>query len=339
MKEYFLKNYKTFLAIFFSFFFVYFIAPIFLTPGKLSGIISGAKKLFTLQFSPNNSITDQFGNNNSFNLPTVEPTQIIPTVSNQFVVTTSPTNGLYPTRFITQTPTLTAVPIPTKVPKPTKPPDVFQIDPALARPGKTTDEVFTIASQKTCVPKEILKGIAYIESGSFFDVVPPKYFSLYNSANWWTSQFLTEEKRACGGYDFDNGSGIVPPDSKYAGHNCHSDGSTGATSYIMGPMQANGSEQSKFGSKVGSLLGVKNVDRRVILDAIMIVGLITKQNIQPATCTNWSGHDIVKAACGYYGSCGIADGTYYCATFCRNYKKFGGKGSCDAASFGDNCWK
>lgn len=237
-----------------------------------------------------------------------------------------------------QVPTATQ---PTKTPKPTKPPDVFPIDPSLARPGTTTDEVFNIASQKTCVPVPVLKGIAYIESGSFFDVVSPKYFLLYNSANWWNSQYLTEEKRACGGYDYDNGSGLILSDSLFAGYNCHSDGSTGPQSYIYGPMQVNGIEQDQFGPKVASLLKVNNVDRRIILDAIMIVGLEANDNVKPTSCTNWTAWQVAKAACGYYGSCGFKDGTYYCNTFCRNYAKFGGKQNCQAAvnQMQDNCWQ
>lgn len=237
----------------------------------------------------------------------------------------------------------TAAPNPTKAPKPTRPPDEFPIDPALKRPGTTPDEVFDIAAQKTCVPKAILRTIASIESGGFFSVVDPKWFDLYNSANWWNSEFTADPKqekpyqRICSGYGYDNGSGLIEPDSKYAGENCHKDGSTGPRSYIMGPMQVNGSEQGKFSSKVASALGVKNVDRRIILDAIMIVGYITKQNVGNASCSNWSAKEVVKAACGYYGSCGIKDGTYYCATFCRNIKEYGGQ-DCSGAIKGDGCF-
>lgn len=274
------------------------------------------------------------------------------TFSNNFLLPTA--DVIYPTKTTILLPTITIqttnfynlptntqiiIPTikPTKVPKPTKAPDIFPIDPSLARPGKTPDEVFQIASSKTCVPKEILKAIAYIESGSFFDVVSEKYFLLYNSYDWWNSPFLTEEKRICGGYGYDQNTGIVPNDSKFAGYKCKEGYNSGLN--VMGVMSISSYNQEKYGKKVASLLGVKEADRRVILDALIIVGLITKDNVRPASCTNWSGHDIVKAACGYYGSCGIKDGTYYCATFCRNYKKFGGKGSCDASSFGDNCWK
>jgi hypothetical protein len=349
MKEYFARNYRIFLSIILSLIVVFFIIPIFATPGRIKNLLSNIKfnpnslvKFFTIKFdSKNDELVSRLDNrNNSFSLtpvPQMSP-KIEPTVKAQ-ITPALPGGTVRPTTYISPTRIPTNIPAPTKAPKPTKAPDVFPIDPSLVRPGKTTDEVFEIASQKTCVPKEILKGIAYIESGEFFSVVSPKYFLLYNSYNWWNSQFLTEEKRACGGYDFDNGSGLIEADSKFAGYNCHSDGSTGAQSYIFGPMQISGLEQQKQGPTAAKLLGVSKVDRRVILDAITIVGVITKINIKPTSCTNWSGHDIVKAACGYYGSCGIADGTYYCATFCRNYKRFGGKGSCDAASFGDDCWK
>ena len=328
---------------------------------NIKGLLSNLKfnpssltRLFTLNFADRSLTNPPTSpvNNNSFNYPTIDPNR--PTIKPTNIIgSENPTPTVYATNDglvdfpvedndINNIPGApTNVPKPTKMPKPTKPPDIFPIDPSLVRYGKTTDEVFTFASSKTCVPKEVLKGIAYIESGGFFDVVDPKYFLLYNSENWWNSQFLTEEKRACGGYDYDNGSGIVPSDSKYAGHNCHSDGSTGATSYIMGPMQVNGSEQSKFASQVKSATGAKQVDRRIILDAILIVGFISKQNVNPTSCSNWSGYQVAKAACGYYGSCGFADGTYYCNTFCRNYKSFGGKADCQGAvnQMQDNCWQ
>ncbi|MCL4364661.1 hypothetical protein M1328_05510 [Patescibacteria group bacterium] len=346
MKEYFLRNYRIFLSIIFSFIFVFFIVPIFATPGRLTDLAKNFYSLLTLKFSLQNNNLSQ-NQTNPFNPPTVEPAQVLPNepsvssdVANGSSGSFEPTTGLMnqtPTSS-NQVPTATQ---PTKTPKPTKPPDVFPIDPSLARPGTTTDEVFNIASQKTCVPVPVLKGIAYIESGSFFDVVSPKYFLLYNSANWWNSQYLTEEKRACGGYDYDNGSGLILSDSLFAGYNCHSDGSTGPQSYIYGPMQVNGIEQDQFGPKVASLLKVNNVDRRIILDAIMIVGLEANDNVKPTSCTNWTAWQVAKAACGYYGSCGFKDGTYYCNTFCRNYAKFGGKQNCQAAvnQMQDNCWQ
>ena len=215
------------------------------------------------------------------------PISITPTTTIKGSENPTPTTIVQtPNLGVSTKPIPTNQPQPTKIPKPTKAPDVFPIDPSLVRPGKTTDEVFEIAAQKTCVPKEVLKSIAYIESGEFFSVVSPKYFLLYNSYNWWNSQFLTDSKRACGGYDFDNGSGLVEADSLFAGYQCHGDGSTGAQSYIFGPMQINGSEQGKHGPTAAKLLGVSKVDRRVILDAITIVGVITKINVQPTSCSN-----------------------------------------------------
>lgn len=331
-----------------------------MTPGKILRVANNISdffssvnfsKLFTLNFNPtDNGTAGQSNNgNSSFNLPTapVKPTQI-----SYFQSSLEPTNRPNPTASvvpglsITSTPTrlISKIPtkIPTKVPKPTRPPDVFPIDPSLARYGKTTDEVFIYASQKTCTPKEVLRAIAAIESGGFFDVVDPKYFLLYNSYDWWNSEFLTEEKRACGGYDYDNGSGIVPSDSKFAGHNCHSDGRTGPNSYIMGPMQIMGREETNYASQVKSALGggAKQIDRRVILDAILIAGFALKDNVKPTSCSSWSAQQVAKAACSYYGSCGFKDGTYYCNTFCRNYKTYGGKTDCQSAvnQMQDNCW-
>lgn len=292
-------------------------------------------KLFTLKYnSSNTKSVDKTDKNYSFNLPTAP---ITPVVSNStyFQPSPEPSNTPYPTDSVIFIPTKS----PTSTPKPTKAPNVFPIDPSLARPGKTPDEVFKIASEKTCVPKEVLKGIAYIESGGFFDVVSPKYFLLYNSYDWWNSEFLTEEKRICGGYGYDQNTGIVPEDSKFAGYKCKEGYNSGLN--VMGVMSVSSYEQSKYAKKVANLLGVKSADRRVILDALMIVGLITKDNVKPASCTNWTGQQVAKAACGYYGSCGFKDGTYYCNTFCRNYKKFGGKTDCQGAvnKMQDNCWQ
>jgi hypothetical protein len=348
MKGYWQENYRIYLSIILSLIIVLFIIPIFTTPRRLINLLSKIKfpeinfgKIFTLNFPETKKDEDQslkkYNENIKFIKMTVEPTQILsPTIYNDSQLFITPLPSFQPKQDITfSQPTVYIKP--TKTPKPTKAPDVFPIDLSLARPGKTTDEVFEIASQKTCVPKEVLKAIAYIESGGFFDVVSPKYFLLYNSYNWWNSEFLTEEKRICGGYGYDLNTGLVPDDSKFAGYKCKDGYNSGLN--VMGVMSVSSYEQSKYGKKVAQLLGVDKADRRVILDALMIVGLIIKDNVKPSSCSNWSGHDIVKAACGYYGSCGIADGTYYCATFCRNYKKFGGKGSCDASSFGDNCWQ
>jgi hypothetical protein len=272
-------------------------------------------------------------------MPTIPTAR--PTVYEQPTSLIRPTTipSLIPTKF---------VPPPTKAPKPTKPPDVFPVDPSLQRPGTTADEVFTIAAQKSCVPKEILRTLASIESGGFFNVVSPKWFMLYNSYNWWNSAYVEDKtqnpiyQRICSGYGYDYGSGLITDDSKFAGMSCRKDGTTGTRSYIMGPMQMSERLQYNQGPQVAKLLGVKQIDRRVILDAITLAGVVTKINVKEATgCTNWSARDMVKAACGYYGSCGFKDKTYYCNTFCRNIKEYGGKDCSSAVSqfSDDNCWK
>lgn len=349
------------LSIIGSLFIVLFIVPIFATPGRLTNLISKIKipdfkKILTLNFNqttrsgnpsallgtgptPPTSTEKQTNSVNFIQVSSTPTRPIQPTPTGSIRFYPSPTiyNRLKPFITITSSQSRTYIKPtikPTKIPRPTKAPDVFPIDPSLARPGKTSDEVFKIASEKTCVPVAVLKSIAYIESGEFFSVVSPKYFLLYNSYNWWNSPYLTEEKRACGGYDFDDGSGLVEADSKFAGYNCHSDGSTAAQSYMLGPMQIAGYWQTKFGKEAAKLLGVSKIDRRVILDAITIAGILTKTNVKPTSCTNWSGHDVAKAACAYYGSCNNG----YCTTFCNNYRKFGGKGGCDAGAFTTGCW-
>lgn len=267
---------------------------------------------------------------------------ILPTSNFTYPTKTSiiPTSVIFPTPTIFFQPTIIpSIPQSTKTPRPTKAPDVFPIDPSLARPGKTPDEVFQIASSKTCVPVAVLKGIAYIESGSFFDVVSPKYFLLYNSYNWWNSPYLTDPIRACGGYDYDSNTGLIPSDSKFAGYKCKDGSGSGLTT--MGPLQVSDYYEGKFKPKAAHVLGVEKVDQRVILDAIVIVALSVKENVKPQNCNSWSAWEVAKAACSYYGSCGFKDGSYYCNTFCRNYSKFGGKGDCQGAvnKMQDNCWQ
>ena len=287
-----------------------------------------------------NKIKDQ-NNNLVFSTPIPVTPSLIPSPSH--LLSPSPTN-IYPT-LINPTIIDATIPVqvptdqPTKAPKPTKAPDVFPIDPSLARPGTTPDEVFAIASQKSCVPVPVLKGIAYIESGSFFDVVSPKYFLLYNSWNWWKSPYLTDVKRACGGYDYASNTGIIPSDSNFAGQSCN--GGVGGDLVVMGPMSVSDYWEGKFKKPAANLLGVPQTDQRVILDALTIVAVSLKTNVKPANCNSWTSWEVAKAACSYYGSCGFKDGTYYCNTFCRNYSKFGGKGDCAGAvsKMQDNCWQ
>lgn len=355
VKEFLIRNGKTFFSLIISFFLVIFVLPFFMTPDRFLKTLNNqlsivnSKNVFDFFTSSIIISTKQKNINNSNNSNNFAYFQPSPAPSNRPSATPEPevANGLVeqpkPTTFLQDFTksvlTSTLTPKPTKKPKPTKAPDIFPIDPSLARPGKNPDEVFKIASEKTCVPKEVLKGIAYIESGGFFDVVSPKYFLLYNSYNWWNSEFLTEEKRICGGYGYDQNTGIVPEDSKFAGYKCKEGYNSGLN--VMGVMSVSSYEQSKYAQKVANLLGVRSADRRVILDALMIVGLITKDNVKPTSCTNWTAKQVAKAACGYYGSCGFKDGTYYCNTFCRNYKKFGGKTNCQEAvnQMQDNCWQ
>ncbi|MEK7597330.1 MAG: hypothetical protein AAB441_01650 [Patescibacteria group bacterium] len=351
MKEYLVKNYRVFLSIILSLMIVLFVIPIFSTPNKIKNLLSNIKfnpnsltKLFTIKFDSKDPelVSRLDDRKNSFNLTPISQTTSVPvepTSQSRLTPTTLyPTNKIIsPTKIPIKIPT--NPPTPTKKPKPTRAPDVFPIDTSLARPGKTADEVFEIASQKTCVPKAVLKGVAYIESGSFFDVVSPKYFLLYNSYNWWNSEFLTEEKRACSGYDYDSNTGLIPSDSKFAGHKCR-DGS-GSGLVTMGPLAVSDHWEGKFKKPAASALGVAKTGQRVILDAIAIVGMSVKSNVKPANCKSWTAHEVAKAACSYYGSCGFKDGTYYCNTFCRNYAKFGGKAACQTAvnQMQDNCWQ
>lgn len=239
-------------------------------------------------------------------------------------------------------PSPTQPPQPTKPPKPTKGPDLFPIDPAKRRPGETVDEIIALAAQKACTPKEVLRTLASIESGGFFDTVIPKYLLLYNSEGWWNSEFISDDdegrKRVCSGYSYDSNTGLIFDDAKHAGERCRDGSGSGLTT--AGVMQLSTYLNNHYKDKAAKAIGSKNVDRRIIFDALVIAALNIKENAKATTCTNWDARTVVKAACSYYGSCGTKDGTYYCATFCRNYQKYGGK-DCSGAikEFTDTCWK
>lgn len=277
---------------------------------------------------------------NTLPMETTSPPSEVPT-STPYI---QPTRGVtYPTvRPSSPIPTkqVTSAPQPTKKSKPTKAPDIFPIDPNLKRPGETVDELFTIAAQKACIPKAALRAIASIESGGFFDTVIPKYLLLYNSYNWWNSEFITEEKRLCSGYAYNMNTGLVPSDSKYAGYKCREGSGSGLA--VMGCMASSPREFDLYKGSVAKALGVPvaQVDRRVILDSLILTGFAIQKEVHAGSCTSWSASEMVKGACSYYGSCGFKDGTYYCNTFCRNLKTYGG-GDCSGAiaKYKDSCWQ
>lgn len=280
--------------------------------------------------APTNVPIPSMGFENPTSTPFIQPTQ----------------RGNYPTlRPSSAVPTtyITTAPEPTKKPKPTKAPDEFPVDPSLQRPGKTVDEMFTIAAQKSCIPKAALRAIASIESGGFFDTVGTKYLILYNSANWWNSEFIPESEdgriRTCSGWAYDGNTGLIPGDSKNAGKKCR-DGS-GSGLGVMGVMSSSPREFDLYKGDVAKALGVpvSQVDRRVILDALILTGFAIQKEVHATSCTSWSASQMVKGACSYYGSCGFADQTYYCNTFCRNLKTYGG-GDCSGAisQYQTSCW-
>jgi len=270
-------------------------------------------------------------------IPTEMPTST-PFIQPTSGISIIPTNRVVPTYAMPPTSAPTSLPNPTKPPKPTRGPDVFPIDASLKRPGETVDEIIAAAATKACAPKEVLRTLASIESGGFFDTVSPKYLLLYNSENWWNSEFITEEKRICSGYAYDGNTGIVFSDSKYAGYKCREGSGSGLG--VVGVMSLSPYLYSHYKNDAAKVIGSKNVDRRIIFDSLVIAGMNIKENTKATTCTNWDARTVVKAACSYYGSCGTKDGTYYCATFCRNYQKYGGKDCSSAISqFTDTCWK
>ncbi len=277
--------------------------------------------------------------------PDVTQPDEIPT-STPFIASPSIPDSTEPTDIIPNTTPIPHItnkpPQPTNKPKPTTAPDVFPIDPSLKRPGTTVDEIFTIAAQKACIPKAALRAFASIESGGFFDTVSPKYLLLYNSYNWWNSEFTADPKiqpdwqRICSGYGYDTNTGLIPGDSKYAGSKCKDGANSGLS--VMGVTQVSAREYSLYGGDAARALGVSKTDRRVILDALIMTGMAVQREVHAGSCSNWSATELVKGACSYYGSCGMDDHTYYCATYCRKLKTFGG-GDCSGAIKSNNCWQ
>jgi hypothetical protein len=251
----------------------------------------------------------------------------------------------YPTNKVPSTtrPAPTSIP-PTNPPKPTKGPDMFPVEASLQRPGRTVDEMFAIAAEKACIPASVLRAIASIESGGFFNTVGTKYLILYNSYNWWNSSFIPESEegriRTCSGWAYDQNTGLIPADSKNAGKRCKDGYNSGLA--VMGVMSTSPREFELYKNATAKVLGVpvSQVDRRVILDALILTGFAIQKEVKAGSCSKWSAAEAVKGACSYYGSCGFQDGTYYCNTFCRNLKTYGG-GDCSGAiaAYKNSCWK
>lgn len=285
------------------------------------------------------TINENTPSENPTSTPYPQPTNDIPIL---------PTYSYQPTRIPTNPPPRptiapTQAPQPTKTPKPTKAPDIFPVEASLQRPGRTVDEMFEIAAQKACIPKAALRAIASIESGGFFNTVGTKYLILYNSYNWWNSTFIPESEegriRTCSGWAYDQNTGLIPSDSKNAGKKCKDGYNSGLA--VMGVMSTSPREFDLYKNATAKALGisVSQVDRRVILDALILTGFAIQKEVHAGSCTNWSASEMVKGACSYYGSCGFKDGSYYCNTFCRNLKTYGG-GDCSGAisRYQTSCW-
>lgn len=255
-------------------------------------------------------------------LPTAVPQPVTPTFA-PFAPTSPPAR---PTSAPTNKPLPSSTPKPTAKPSPTTEPT-----PALpagyVRPGKTIDEVFTIAGQKSCVPANLLKAFVAQEAPGVL-TWNEKAVQLYNAYDWWHR--VTEKKQVCSGYGWYPETGLIPDDSNFAGEKCKEGINGDTVSKSLGAGQMLEYYWNKtFKQKTEATLGIDRADRRVVLDALVGFGINIKEGTKnPGGCDNWEFKYIIKAACVNTG--GGSAYSYYYGIICRNYNKFANQNNnCD----------
>jgi hypothetical protein len=228
--------------------------------------------------------------------------------------------------------TPTSKPKPTGIPKPTeKPLPTAEPTPVLpagyVRPGKTIDEVFNIAAQKSCVPANLLKAFVAQEAPGVL-TWSDKSVELYNAYDWWHR--VTEKKQVCSGYGWYPETGLIPDDSNFAGEKCKEGINGDTVSKSLGAGQMLEYYWNKtFKKKAETALGVESADRRVVLDALVGFGINIKEGTKnPGGCDDWEFKYIIKAACVNTG--GGSAYSYYYGIICRNYNKYANQNNnCD----------
>lgn len=296
------------------------------------------KKSFTLNFSNSqnslNSLNSLNNQNHSFTLPTViQPTtsnQQQPTIANRYPTTKyypSPYNKPSPTRTPTAVPRPTAIPRPTAVPTPTPKPI------GNVRPGNSLQEIAELAQKYSCTPAALILAVKSMETGESFFNVDSTTFEKYNTYNWWNNVASAQE--ICKGYGYNVTTGLIPPDSKFAGTRCQV--ALGDQSYTGKPMGIMGlsdfEANDSYGQRIKNDAHVTTVlDRRVLFDAMIFAGYHFK-NIsleRSDNCDSWDLKYIAKTACKYLGRCsyqyqtGSSRSGDYCSQVCEKYNQFAG---------------
>ncbi len=256
-------------------------------------------------------------------LPTTppQPTVAIPTENTSPLL---PTYELLPTIKPTKPPTPTSKPTPTAVPTPVAPAEDL-------RPGKSLEDIFKIAGQTACVPSALLKAFV-AQEGPGTLTYSDKSALFYNAYDWWHR--VTEKQQVCSGYGYYPETGLIAEDSLYAGERCKEafspETANDTVSKSLGATQILQYYWEKtFKEKTKQALKVNNVDRRVLLDALVGFGIILKEGTKyNGSCDNWDFKYVIKAACVNTG--GHCDYYNYCYTICKNYNKFASQNnSCD----------
>lgn len=285
-------------------------------------------KIFTLKFDSNkNEPTEQPNNKNggnSYFFPVIQPTSTNPTdplkpppTSIYRPPTVKPTSKQIqkPTKKPTKKPVLKPTTKPSAIPTQKPIPTIGQV-----RPGKNLEEVISIVSQMACVPKPMLYAIIRNESGTRYDSMSTETFILYNTYLWWKSDKITSKNQICDFTAFDQKTGLIPSDSKFAGEFCW----IGDITDSMGPMSISSFVWNAYPSQLSNLLGQSTFDRRVILDAILGAALHLKNvsTYRGSDCNNWELKYVAKASCKYLSRCEYDQQTNYCVNTCNYYNQY-----------------
>jgi len=277
---------------------------------------------FTLNFnSTDNIVMKQSNNENNTSF-------LLPIINQQNKISVSPTI-IFPTQEVLVKPTYqprqskpTAIPTkksvitPTSTPIPSKPI-------GLVRPGKNIDEVIEEVAKIACIPKPMLYAILKNESGDRYKNMSVDTFVLYNTYNWWNSDRITSIDQICNFTAFNNKTGIIPTDSKFAGEMCW----IGDITDSMGPMSISSFVWNAYLEREKSLMNQQTIDRRVIFDALLGAALHLKNvSLYKGTnCDHWELKYVVKAACKYLSMCQynlFNSDINYCDNTCNTYNQY-----------------
>ncbi len=337
---------KIFLSIFISFFLSSFLIRLTDNPNKPNLNLSKlTPQIKTIKLATN-SLFSRFSISSlilksPLPTPTTLPQNTQQTKINFAKIPTSSPSHLTPTNTLTIRLTRIRTPIPYKKPtsiKPTNRPSPTKIPepsptplapPEYLRPGKDLEDIFKIAAEMSCIPVNLLKSIIKQESGALTYGNEQALF--YNAYDWWhraqTKQVI------CSGYGYFVETGLIAEDSLFAGERCKEAFSEKTANDIysraLGASQMLEIQWNKhYKDKVKQKLQVDKVDRRVLIDSLIGLGISLKEGTRySGSCDNWDFKYIIKAGCVNAGGC---DYYNYCYTICNNYNKFSGENNnCD----------